>query len=251
MRRPVIATTPPDTAIYAIGDIHGRHDLLAEITARIVDDARQRCARHRLIVYLGDYVSRGIDSRRVVDSLLAPPPDGFARVCLKGNHEDCLLRYLAGDFAIGRRWLNHDGLDALSHYGVAIPERWAHDDACMAQLRDRFAAAVPASHLEFFHTLRIAHKAGGYYFAHAGLRPGVPLAQQTGNDCMWIREPFLSSETDHGAVVVHGHSIVEHPEQKPNRIAIDTGAFRSGVLTCLILDGTTRSFLQTGRPENR
>lgn len=241
----MIATSPPDTVIYAIGDIHGRHDLLTAITARIVADARQRRAKHRVIVYLGDYVSRGIDSRRVIDGLLAPPPDGFTRICLKGNHEDCLLRYLAGDFVTARRWFSYDNFDALTHYGVAVPERWTCDDAGMARLRDRFAAALPPSHLDFFRSLRIAHAAGGYYFAHAGIRPGVALTQQSGDDCMWIREPFLSSAAEHGAVVVHGHSITERPELRPNRIGIDTGAYRSGVLTCLVLDGTTRTFLQT------
>jgi serine/threonine protein phosphatase 1 len=239
------AATPPDTAIYAVGDIHGRHDLLAALTARIIDDAGRREARCRLIVYLGDYVSRGIDSRRVVDMVLAPAPPGFSHVCLKGNHEDSLLRFLAGDLDAGRHWFDHDGLDTLAHYGVEIPERRTRDDATMASLRGRFAAALPPAHLDFFHSLPAAYRTGGYYFAHAGVRPGVPLPRQSGSDCMWIREPFLSSEADHGAVVVHGHSISERPQLRHNRIGIDTGAYRTGILTCLVLEGAARAWLRT------
>lgn len=237
--------TPPDTVIYAIGDIHGRYDLLAAITERIAADAAQRSARRRILVCLGDYVSRGIDSRRVVEMLLEPPPEGFERVTLKGNHEDLLLRYLAGELDAGRHWFDYDGQDTLADYGVDIPDRQARDDANLALLRQRFEAALPQAHLEFFRSLRINYRAGGYYFVHGGVRPGVPLDRQSPHDCMWIRATFLNSEADHGAVVVHGHSIREQPELRPNRIGIDTGAYRSGVLTGLVLEGSTRVFLQT------
>ena len=239
------AATPPNTAIYAMGDIHGRYDLLEQMTQRIVEDALQRQATHRQIVYLGDYVSRGIDSRRVVDMVSAPAWAGFIKVCLKGNHEDSLLRFLAGDFDAGRHWFDHDGLDTLAHYGVSILKRDVRDDASMAQLRERFAAALPAEHLHFFCSLKIAHQAGNYYFVHAGIRPGVPLARQTATDCMWMREPFLTSDVDHGAVIVHGHSITERGVLGSNRIGIDTGAYRTGTLTCLVLEGETRTVLQT------
>jgi serine/threonine protein phosphatase 1 len=241
----MIPVTPPNTAIYAVGDLHGRHDLLEAMTERIDDDARLRRARQKLIVYLGDYVSRGLDSRRVVDMVLAPAPPDFARVYLKGNHEDSLLRYLAGDFVAGRFWFDNDGMDTLAHYGVEIPDRGARDDETMTLLRERFAAALPPAHLDFFRSLRDAYRAGGYYFAHAGVRPGVPLDRQSAADCIWIREPFLTSDVDHGAVVVHGHSISERPALRYNRIGIDTGAYRTGVLTCLVLEGATRALLQT------
>ena len=239
------AATPPNCAIYAIGDIHGRYDLLAALTQRILEDVRQRRAIHRQIVYLGDYVSRGNDSRRVVDMVLASPFAGFSQICLKGNHEDLLLRFLAGDFDAGRHWFEHDGLQTLTHYGVLVPEADAYDDADMALLRERFAGALPAEHLAFFCSLQNTHHAGGYYFVHAGVRPGVPLSRQGPEDCMWMREPFLSSDADHGAVIVHGHSITERPVLRRNRIGIDTGAYRTGTLTCLVLEGTTRSVLQT------
>jgi len=237
--------TPPDTVIYAIGDIHGRLDLLAAIHERIAADARQRSAQRRIVVYLGDYVSRGKDCLGVVDRVREWLPAGFERVTLKGNHEDLLLRFLDGDLDMGRHWFDYGGLEALAHYGVAIPDRHARDDASVAHLRDRFASALPQAHLDFFRSLPVSFQAGDYYFVHGGIRPGVPLAEQSDHDRMWIRKAFLDSDADHGAVVVHGHSISEHPVIRPNRIGIDTGAYRSGVLTCLLLEGPLHDFLRT------
>ena len=237
--------TPPDTVIYAVGDIHGCVDLLAAIHDRIATDAQRRTARHKLVIYLGDYVSRGENSRRVVDRVLDWLPEGVERITLKGNHEDLLLRFLDGDLDAGRLWFDYDGLDALAHYGVAIPDRQARDDASVAVLRDSFAAALPQTHLDFFRSLPTSYRAGDYFFVHGGVRPGVPLAEQSDHDCMWIRKAFLDSSAEHGAVVVHGHSISTKPVIRHNRIGIDTGAYRSGVLTCLVLDGTTKNFLQT------
>lgn len=237
--------TPADTVIYAIGDIHGRADLLAAIHERIAADAQQRAAQRKLVVYLGDYVSRGEDSRRVVDRVREWLPAGFKRICLKGNHEDLLLRFLDGDLDAGRHWFDYDGLDALADYGVTTPDRQARDDTSVAALRDRFAAALPPSHLGFFRSLSVRHRAGDYCFVHGGVRPGVPLAQQNDHDCMWIRKAFLDSNADHGAIVVHGHSIAGQPEIRHNRIGIDTGAYQTGVLTCLVLEGANAGFLQT------
>ena len=237
--------TPPDTAIYAIGDIHGRLDLLTAIHGRILTDAARRPARRKLVVYLGDYVSRGADCRGVVERVREWLPAGFERIALKGNHEDMLLRFLDGDLDAGRHWFDYGGLEALAHYGVAIADRLARDDASLAALRDRFASVLPQSHLDFFRSLAVSHQAGNYYFVHGGVRPGVPLAAQNDHDRMWIRKVFLESDADHGAIVVHGHSISAHPVSRLNRIGIDTGAYRSGVLTCVLLDGSKHEFLQT------
>lgn len=239
--------TPAGMVIYAIGDLHGRIDLLDRIHQKIADDARQREASHRQVVYLGDYVSRGPDSSGVVDRVREWLPEGFERITLKGNHEDLLLRFLEGEVDTGRHWLDYGGLDAMEAYGVAIPDRQARDDASVIALRNEFADRLPAPHLEFFHALKTRHSAGDYFFVHGGVRPGVPLSGQSDRDCLWIRQPFLDSEADHGAVVVHGHCISDQPEVRHNRIGIDTGAYRSGVLTCLVLDGESRSFLQTAR----
>jgi len=231
--------------VYAIGDIHGRFDLLQALMAAIEADAVQRPAQHRHLVCLGDYVSRGADSRRVVESLIAAPPAGFLRITLRGNHEDLWLRFLGGDLDAGRHWFDYDGLDTLADYGVDIADRSRRDDAALATLRDAFDAVLPSAHRSFLRATESSHRCGDYFFAHAGVRPGVPLERQKARDLMWIRSPFLDSTLDHGAVVVHGHSIDEQPQLRSNRIGIDTGAYRSGVLTCLVLDGRSRHFLQT------
>lgn len=238
--------TPTDTVIYAIGDIHGRLDLIDAIHQRIAADAMRRTARRRQVVYLGDYVSRGPDSRGVVDRVREWLPEGFELITLKGNHEDLMLRFLEGEIGTGRHWLDYGGLEAMAAYGVDIADRDARDDASVIALGDGLARRLPPSHLEFFRALRISHRAGDYLFVHAGVRPGVPLSRQSDRDCLWIRKAFLHSDADHGAVIVHGHCISEQPEMRHNRIGIDTGAYRSGVLTCLVLDGENCSFLQTG-----
>jgi serine/threonine protein phosphatase 1 len=231
--------------VYAIGDVHGRFDLLQALVAQIEADAAARPARHRLIVCLGDYVSRGADSRRVIEWLIAAPPAGFSRVALRGNHEDLWLRFLDGDLDAGRHWFDYDGLDTLVDYSVDVADRGRRDDATVAALRDAFDAALPVTHRQFVCSTAVSHRCGGYFFAHAGVRPGVPLERQEARDLMWIRTPFLDSPLDHGAVVVHGHSIAERPQLRANRIGIDTGAYRSGRLTCLALDGASRKFLHT------
>lgn len=242
------ARTPAGSAVYAVGDIHGRCDLLEAILQGIREDAEWRKADRRVLVYLGDYVSRGLDSRLVVDLVRETSLPGFEVVALKGNHEDLLLRYHDGDAAAGRHWFEYDGLVALAHYGVAAPDAGARDDQTLEALRLRFRAALPPEHLSFFRGLRASRDEGGYRFVHAGVRPGVALQAQGDDDQMWIRRPFLESPLDHGAVVVHGHSIVAEPEVRHNRIGIDTGAYRSGVLTCLVLEGEARSVLQTEGP---
>ncbi|MDP1648526.1 MAG: metallophosphoesterase [Rubrivivax sp.] len=232
--------------IYAIGDIHGPFDLLQALLVSIEADAARRPARQRRLVYLGDYVSRGADSRRVVETMVAAPPPGFTRITLRGNHEDLWLRFLDGDLDAGRHWFDYDGLDTLADYGVDVAGRRRRENATVAALRDAFDAVLPSAHLSFLRSTDYCHHCGDYFFVHAGVRPGVPLERQAAHDLMWIRAPFLESTLDHGAVVVHGHSISERPQLRPNRIGIDTGAHRSGVLTCLVLDGTSRHFLHTG-----
>lgn len=266
------AAVPPGTVAYAVGDIHGRADLLRELLDGIRHDARLRPARRRVLVTLGDYVNRGPECRAVVDLLLAPGLDGFEVVNLMGNVEQAMLRYLDGEMAIAINWLEYGGIETAAAYGVACPlprrndehlleaMRW-HDGyqdaygatmppqpeeiAGLEALRHELAAALPPEHLAFFRGLHTMRREGGYCFVHAGVVPGVPLDEQAPRDCMWIRRRFLDSALDHGAVIVHGHSISAQPEVRRNRIGIDTGAYKSGVLTCLVLDGAERSFLQT------
>ncbi len=234
---------PPGTRIYVVGDIHGRSDLLAALHRKILLDARDAPARC-VLVYLGDFIDRGGDSPGVVDLLLAGPPPGFAAVHLKGNHEQSLLDFLE-DTSGGPHWLSFGGDMTLSAYGIALPaaERIEalHLKAAQSALRER----LPAAHRAFFSGLVTSHAEGDYFFAHAGIRPGVALAAQTPDDLMWIREPFLSSTADHGKVVVHGHSISDQVEVRANRIGIDTGAYFSGRLSALVLEGATRRILST------
>lgn len=236
-------TLADGTLIYAIGDVHGRSDLLARMHGLIRADSARRQARRRLIVYLGDYISRGPDSRGVVDMILAHPLPGFERIALKGNHEDLVLRFLAGELGAGGHWLDYGGIQALASYGID----WNGDQtaASLGRLREIFAEAFPGPHLAFFRSLDVVHREGGYLFAHAGLKPGVALAQQVPRDMMWIRGSFLGSEADFGALVVHGHCVSAEPDVRPNRIGIDTGAYKSGHLTCLVCEGERRAFLQT------
>lgn len=242
---PPAAAPPADTVVYAIGDLHGRADLLATMQRGIALDAQRRRARRRVVVYLGDYISRGPDSRRVLEQVIAWRPDGFEIVALKGNHEQLLLRYLDGDLMIGRHWLGYGALEAMAAYGVALPPDALTDERVLADARRRLFAAMPEAHLHFVRSLATHHREGGYFFAHAGILPGVALGAQRERDLVWIRGRFLRCADDHGAVVVHGHSISPQPQVRHNRIGIDTGAWRSGVLTCLVLDGHERAFLQT------
>jgi serine/threonine protein phosphatase 1 len=241
-------STPPGTAIYVIGDIHGRYDLLERLQRGIAVDAAMRRAPRKLIVYLGDYLSRGKDSHRVISSVSAWRPDtcgAIEVVALKGNHEDLALCYLQGDMEAGRHWFDHGGLHALAAYGVSAGIEDMRDNESMEALRQRFVKAVPKRDLKFLVNLKHSHREGDYYFVHAGVFPGVPLDAQAVRDQIWIRSRFLESEADHGAIVVHGHSISVAPDIRHNRIGIDTGAYDSGVLTCLVLDGEEQALLQT------
>lgn len=231
--------------IYAIGDIHGRLDLLTELHGRIAADAARRQSPRRLIIYLGDLVSRGPDSKGVVERVLSWLPSGFERSALKGNHEDLLLRTRDGDHTAARHWLDYGGVSAMKSYGLDVSPDQPRDPDAIALLCQQFSASLPKAHSAFFDSLPTSLHTGDYFFAHAGIRPGIPLEAQTARDLIWIRKAFLSSRGNHGAVVVHGHCISPEPELLDNRIGIDTGAYASGVLTSLVLEGSDRKILQT------
>ena len=241
--RPAAAVPPrtaPDTRVYAVGDIHGRLDLLRRINQQIHEDAYAHQAPRNVVVYLGDYIDRGESSRAVIDWLIDNPLPGFQSVHLLGNHEQSLLQFLT-DVGVGPAWLAYGGRATLLSYGVRPPAAERDLPATQEELR----AALPARHLAFLRGLRLSHAEGDYLFVHAGVRPGVPLAAQSAEDLLWIREEFLQSGADFGKIVVHGHTIADAPEVRPNRIGIDTGAFASGTLTCLVLAEERWSFLQT------
>ena len=235
---------PPGTRVYAVGDVHGEAAALSQLIDRIRKDARDALGMRLVLVLLGDYVDRGLDSRRVIDLLLGDPLPGFETHFLKGNHDAWLLAFL-DDPALGFAWLDAGGQATLLSYGASMPPG-PRTPARMAWLRDELSRLLPAEHREFLEALSSCHVEGDYVFVHAGVRPGVPIDQQREADLLWIRDEFLAAPDDHGAVVVHGHTIVGAPEVRANRIGIDTGAYATGRLTCLILEGASRRFLTTG-----
>jgi len=239
----VAASVPRGIRVYAVGDIHGRADLLVRLLEMISEDAREASGAVNYLVYLGDYVDRGLHSRQVIDILLADPPPTFGAIHLRGNHEATFQEFLANQ-AFGPNWFKFGGLATLHSYGIDMPAGLAPDQR-IAFAQQELRHRMPPAHRSFLTHLRPSVTIGDYFFTHAGIRPGVPLNAQDRDDMMWIRDEFLKSTVDHGKVVVHGHTISELPEIRSNRIGIDTGAYASGHLTCLVLEGDRRRFLST------
>lgn len=231
-----------DGLVYAIGDIHGRADLLDLLLAKIAEDAREHPGREPVLVMLGDYVDRGSDSAGVIERLVRLERARDMRlVALKGNHDDLMLRFLKGE-QVGPTWAAYGGGAALRSYGVATPR---HDDAegwsaAVAEL----TAAMPPAHRRLLDALQLWTVLGDYLFVHAGVRPDVPLASQTEEDLLWIRGPFLRASKPCDRVVVHGHTPVKQVHLGRHRIAVDTGAFATGLLSCVRLEGETRTVIQ-------
>lgn len=235
--------TPPDTRIYAIGDIHGRLDLLQPLHRMIEDDAADFARARRALIYLGDYIDRGPSSRQVIELLLDSPLPGFETVHLGGNHEEMMLGFL-DDASAGPVWEINGGDATMASYGVdAVDEETGLARA--ERMRSALSGRIAPAHVEFLRALGNYHIEGDYMFVHAGVMPGLRIEQQIGEYMRWIRDDFVNSEIDHGKCVVHGHTIVAEPEIRPNRVAIDTGAYFSNTLTCLVLDGAEKRFLHT------
>jgi serine/threonine protein phosphatase 1 len=244
------ARTPEGLRLYAIGDVHGRVDLLADMHLRIARDLARRPAAAWRVIHLGDYIDRGPDSARALGLLLDYQRGGHADFLL-GNHDRFLRDFLQvpdrGEFEL---WMYNGGsetLDSFGFDGMMMAHSGRGQD--LALFRDRLVAAIPPELPDFLAGLSLMRRFGDYVFVHAGVRPGVALEDQSEHDLVWIREPFLSSGEDHGAVVVHGHSVAEAVEVRPNRIGIDTGAVFTGNLTCLVLEGAERALLGADGPE--
>jgi serine/threonine protein phosphatase 1 len=235
--RSVNASTPAATRIYAVGDIHGRADLLSEIIARIDDDIRRRPVAHTVEVYLGDYIDRGPHSRTVMD-LLAVRLVANRAVCLRGNHEAVMEGFLQ-DPAILQYWQQLGGMQTLASYGVEL----RNGTETANDMHRRFLEAFPREHELVMQCLRNQFSCGDFLFVHAGIRPDVPLDDQDPNDLIWIRDEFLDCTLGHERFVVHGHTPVPHPDIRSNRINIDTAAWRTGTLTCIAIEGSTILFL--------
>ena len=237
------ARVPAGRRVYAIGDIHGRLDLLQALHGRIERDAADAPDLDKTVLYLGDYVDRGMKSRQVIDYLLDPPLPGFQAVHLGGNHEAVMLKFLV-DAGVGPLWLRLGGDMTLFSYGIALALSDATPEL-IEEARVALRESLPRRHFRFLRRLRRTHAEGDYLFVHAGIRPGVPLDEQEADDLIWIRDKFLASKADHGKVVVHGHSPVEEVQFRDNRISIDTRAYATGRLTALVLEGATRRLLDT------
>jgi serine/threonine protein phosphatase 1 len=229
--------------VYVVGDIHGRLDLLQSIEGMIAADIEAGKGEPSVICHLGDYIDRGPQSAAVIERLSGRRSDAGARVFLKGNHEDRLIAFLARPAAHGPSWLKYGGRETFRSYGIVAPETPGPDD--WEPLRAELAARLPASHYDFLTSLRLAFRWRTFLMVHAGLDPERPLDRQPERALMWIREPFLRCERDWGLRVIHGHVVVDEPEFRPNRIDIDTGAYQSGRLTCLVVGEGDLRVLQT------
>jgi serine/threonine protein phosphatase 1 len=228
---------PPGVRVYAVGDIHGCADLLRRALDYAAQDARTSPER-KYLVFVGDYVDRGPDSRGVIDLLMRGLP-GFVTLCMRGNHDQSMLTFLDEPEFLAT-WKGFGGNETLLSYGVQPP--LLDDIESLAKTRDAFAAAVPPDHMDFLEELPYFARIGNYLFVHAGFRPGRTLEKQRAADMLWIRGEFLNARCDFGGTVVYGHTPSATPVLRPGRIGIDTGAYMSGKLTLAVFEGGTRRF---------
>ena len=239
--RPRACAVPDGLRVYAIGDIHGRLDLLDRLLGMIDADDSQRPPARSELIFLGDLVDRGPDSVGVIERAMALRETWNVRF-LMGNHEEVFLRAVGGDLRALRFLVRIGGRETLLSYGISDEEyRRVDYDGLLALLREK----VPEAHIAFLSAFENWIELGDYLFVHAGLRPGVAVEEQKTSDLCWIREDFLSHRESFGKMVVHGHSITEDIDERPNRIGIDTGAFASGRLTAIALEGDRRWYLST------
>lgn len=235
----IAASVPDGERVYAVGDVHGRSDLLIALIEAIEQDNRESGQARTTVVLLGDLVDRGPDSVNVL--ALAREWQRFRDVrILQGNHEEMFVRGME-DIDMLRHFLRHGGRETLLSYGVS---RQDYSRAGIEEVQAMMRAVVPQADLDFIATFEDMVRIGDYLFVHAGVEPGVPLAEQNPMKLRWIREPFLSHAARHeDVVVVHGHTITDTPVDQGNRIGIDTGAYANGRLTALALEGTSRRYI--------
>jgi serine/threonine protein phosphatase 1 len=240
---------PRGRRIYAIGDIHGRLDLLELLHDAILEDAQTATGKRKTLIHLGDYIDRGPDSFGVVDRLSEFTNDDFDVINLKGNHEDFLIRFVQNESKLAPLldvWRNNGCIETLLSYGIDIrdPGEQSPDEEAR-HIRNLLSDAIPKSHMAFYRNLKLRHTIGDYLFVHAGINPDLPMNRQTKTDLIWIRNRFLSHAGPFEKVIVHGHSISNTPEVLDHRIGIDTGAYFSNRLTCLVLEDNERHFIET------
>ena len=238
------ARTPDDMRIYAIGDSHGCLDELKALDQMILDDLQARPVKSHKIIFLGDYVDRGPASAGCLQYLLERRTANSNVVCLRGNHEDKMVEFLANPIKLADSFLTYGGDTLAASYGVTAPSLSVSDDV-MRKFCEELQAAVPTHHLDFIDNLLSHVILGDYMFVHAGIRPNVPLDQQKERDMMWIRSEFIPYTGLHEKVIVHGHTPQLQPEVMTNRINVDTLCYDTGNLTAVVLEGNEHRFLQT------
>lgn len=234
-----------DRIVYAIGDIHGRLDCLEDLLARIDADPG-RGDRHATLIFLGDLIDRGPDSRGVVERVMALCAASDDVHCLCGNHEELLLEAAAGARQALGIFNRAGGRETVLSYGV---EDATYEREDLKGVQRLILEHVPPEHLDFLRALPDKIVVDDYVMVHAGIRPGVALDAQKASDLRWIRSPFLEHGGRHERFVIHGHTVTDEPDVRPNRIGIDTGAYRTGRLTALVLEGDSHRFLTTACPE--
>jgi serine/threonine protein phosphatase 1 len=241
-----IRRVPQGIRVYAVGDVHGRADLLGQLMSRIDADLVAHPVSQALLIFLGDYIDRGPDSREVLDLLVARSQH-HRTIFLKGNHEVMLEKFLSYPETFAT-WRLAGGIETLLSYGIRPPfNPGAAEQTMLAQ---RLADVLPLAHRQFFRSLSRSFGCGDFFFVHAGVRPGVPLSQQTDEDLFWIRDEFLDSSEEFEKIIVHGHSPVKNVEFHPNRINIDTGAFATGRLSCLRIESDKIQFTSVASREH-
>lgn len=240
-RRASRASAPPGKRAYAIGDVHGRLDLLEDILQQIERDISERPTKSNHIIFLGDLIDRGPSSRGVIERLIDYHPANIKCHFIMGNHEEVLVRGLRGEPAQLDNWLRHGGDATAQSYGV--DQAYLRRQGTEA-LEYALLSAIPDRHIEFMAGFLDRIQFGDYLMVHAGVRPGTPIADQQPSDLRWIRREFLDSQADHGFVIVHGHTVEPEISNRSNRIGIDTGAYDTGVLTAVRLEGEGVCFLQ-------
>lgn len=233
----------PGKRLYAIGDVHGCDAELAALLDLIEEDNARRARKPTFLVYLGDLIDRGPASREVIRRLRTAPAHFASQHVIRGNHEEMMVRSLSGEPGLIADWLRHGGNSCAASYGI---DPSILHDTDPDRLEHTLLSHIPKSDIDFLAGAVDQVRFGDYLLVHAGIRPGVALASQSGRDLRWIRGDFLASEARHEAVIVHGHTITESVDERPNRIGIDTGAYRTGRLTALRIEGGERSYISAG-----
>ncbi|MDP3655574.1 MAG: metallophosphoesterase family protein [Brevundimonas sp.] len=245
---PSAPAVPPGTVVWAVGDIHGRLDLLSPLVDAVTADLHGSRAERKMVIFLGDYIDRGPDSRGVLHLLAGlSRSQGVEWRFLKGNHEQAMLEFL-DDPSTGARWCEYGGDRALRSYGLRVPEL-VHRTEAWARVAADLRHKLTKREMDFLGNLELSVTMGDYFFSHAGARPGVSLDRQSPQDLMWIRQSFLDNRTPFERMVVHGHTPTPRVHADQRRIGIDTKAYDTGVLTALRLEGHERSLLQSAGPQ--